>query len=127
MPVTTIIDIDFHYSRRRGIDIEERVIVPLGSNVVWRFKVAEDQDFRTRFYLRLNVELYFERDSPFRWRTKSIRYISSPDILTPVPAEITSEVADSEGEYKYGVRVTGEGTNERIEYDEDPYLIIRRF
>jgi hypothetical protein len=121
MPVTTLIDVNFFYFREKKIEVEERIVVPLGNRIVWRlFPFLEAS---VPIFGPLEVKLYFENLSPFRWKDQTVRFRNNMRLDEPI--EIAADIADEEGEFKYGIEVKDLRAN-GFRYDEDPYLIIRR-
>lgn len=133
MPETIKINVDFTYNPNKLLTIPERTEVPKGSKVNWnlRFPIPIVDPIIDIYTLQQELflfTLYFANTTPFDWKKESLRVIplraNIPSFFSgSLDFPLAEGVAESTGEYKYGVKVSLAFNNESI-YDEDPYLIV---
>jgi len=119
------INIELTRNREKLLIIPERVEVPQFSVVEWNI-INVDRDLYPILgrYGSLVFTLYFENNSPFRWKRQFIQIFEprfEPFLSKTI--RLVEDVADEKGDFKYGVKVVDAEKNETI-YDEDPLLIV---
>ncbi|MFN8333948.1 MAG: hypothetical protein U0U09_02400 [Cyclobacteriaceae bacterium] len=121
------INIEFTPQRERLLIIPDKIEVKLGSIVQWNL-VGLKRYYRDSGFFRrgMVITLYFNDQSPFRWKRQFVQIYGEPPFFPPYPSNLVrlaEDAADEKGEYKYGVKVDDAGSNETI-YDDDPFLIV---
>jgi len=140
MPEIININVEINLESEKILRVQERIRVPKNSSVIWNVKFSwnffEELYFSPKWRLRkgLIFTVYFSQETPFEWKRESLR-LPSFRPLPPFPPifrlfrleteeiSIAEGVAEKEGEFKYGIKVSEVGNDEPI-YDEDPYLIV---
>src|SRR5204863_3722524 len=97
------------------------------SVVQWNIIGPDKYFFEPNFWRRgLIFTIYFDKESPFRWKRHFVQIHEDPRYYPNYPSRIlrlAEDVADVKGEYKYGVKVSEAERNEPI-YEADRMLVV---
>ena len=102
------------------------VYISFGDQITWQIEtdpietVMSQGGMKMRFLVRsLLVQVYFNHGTPFQ----STKFLRSSRSEGGHRLLIASEPAQKKGEFKYGVNLKNEESNENLE-DEDPIIIV---
>lgn len=127
------IKVEFRPGLEKKLLIPEKIQAHVGDNIRWQLSIKEPFHYPPDYRIRFQV--YFSKDSPFKWNIESLQIIGFP-FAPYFEGEITdlaSGVAEKPGDYKYGIKVVRLKTRveinnteeeEELIEDDDPYLSI---
>lgn len=112
--------------------LPDRVRVEKGSTIEWVIKdsiVMEDVLFRPRSFRQgVIFTLYFEKTTPFQWKTESLRIMDKfPSFYDKkFPIRIAKGKAENIGDHKYGLKLFSlkNEDKDKPDFDDDPLLIV---
>jgi|GEM_PF-1781407 len=131
------IEIFFRPNKKETFGLPEKVTVEKGTKINWVIKkkrVYTSLIFSNPIFSRgVKFTLYFEDKSPFKWVKESIIIIDRTprDNWKNMPILIASGTAESDGEFKYGLKLMSIGNTEVPTYDEepvyddDPFIVVK--
>lgn len=121
------VDIQFHPQQESLLIIPEEIKVPQFSVVQWNIIGPDKYFFEHNFWRRgLIFTLYFDKESPFRWKRQFVQVHEDPRFYPNYPTRLlrlAEDVTDEKGNYRYAVTVSNAEDNEAL-YEAGKMLVV---